>query len=453
MAALTKTLPPVKQTMRRMQSIGSMIRLSVVVLAGLIGLIAGAAHAQSVETAVAAKVNDEIITTFDVEQRYRLLVGSAGIDADEATREALRRQILDTLINETLQIQEALEQEIEVTDEELRSALANLAARNETSLSAMSRQLGEMGTGLQTLQRQIYAQLLWGKLVRRNFSDRLSVDEVSVNAEMARMKDAITKTRYRIREIFLDVPARAERPDVERRARAIVSELRSGTAFAQMAQQVSDLPSAARGGDLGWQTLDAMPDAVADVVADELPVGAVSDPIPTADGFYIIAIADVANPAELQGIDAIVRIRQLLARPQQRTDAEGVERARAAVTRAAESADGCADLETAATASNGRVIAADLGEVRLSQLRDSFRQALAGVEDGEASRPVLSRSGVHILFVCDRREIEGTRPQVREPSFREVAARMEDQRLQTLGQQYLSDLRRNANIQIRRAGG
>ncbi|HTM96873.1 MAG TPA: SurA N-terminal domain-containing protein, partial [Croceibacterium sp.] len=220
-----------------------------------------------------AKINGQVITGTDVDQRLALVLAAnenPNVAADEIQR--LRQQVLSNLIDETLQIQEAKAQEIEVTDDEIAQTYARVATQNfGQDVKAMDSYLRKIGSSPQSLKRQIEGELAWQRLLRRNVQPFINVSSEEVNELVQRLEASKGTEEYRLGEIYLAAPGE-NRDAVFQNAKRIVDQIHQGGSFVAYARQFSEASTAAVGGDLGWIRLPQLPTELA-AVARELQPG------------------------------------------------------------------------------------------------------------------------------------------------------------------------------------
>ncbi|MCD6352387.1 MAG: peptidyl-prolyl cis-trans isomerase, partial [Armatimonadetes bacterium] len=207
-------------------------------------------------------------------------VNGRDITEDEATRWAwtqLGRKILEGVIDDVLVRQAAAAAKITVTDAEVTARVASLAKQ----AGGTAKVIAERGVaGLDALRAQIRYELLLQKLVDRAGK----VDEAKARAYYAAHRDDyITPTRLHLFEIV------TEKDETAYQSRRRVA---AGEAFAKIAGEVSQAPSAEKGGDLGWVTLDEINPPALRPIAATLTVGQVSMPILAEGKFYILMVAD-----------------------------------------------------------------------------------------------------------------------------------------------------------------
>lgn len=417
-------------------------------LANILGVAAAwEGDEEDMMCSVAAMVNDEIITSYEVEQRVRLLVNTSGVQISDDDLVELKKQILNGLIDEKLQIQEARRLEIGVEPAQIEGYLGRMAGQNNLSLEQFLEGLGQIGVDPETLIGQVEAEIAWLRLVSGIFQDRAKVTDEEVAAELERRKAAMSETQYLLSEIYLDIPNAAERRGVARSAESLYRQIGQGASFPALARQFSALPSAARGGDIGWTTLDTLPEEVAEAVS-ESPAGSVLAPIPTASGYYIVAVRDVQQSMDVANTDAIMSAVQLVMTLPQAIAMEDVSEKRHAFEAMTAKIGSCAQAQ-ALSESHDDIFDVKLDDIRLSEMRPVFRTALTPLRAGEISPAMRAGSGLHTLIVCEREDLEMDIVKMVPPAPEEVELEMEDARLSLLAQRYLRDLRRDANIEVR----
>jgi beta-lactamase regulating signal transducer with metallopeptidase domain len=171
---------------------GALVMSAVAALAATAGLTScgtapdakparGVAVAERPTQGVAAIVNGEVISTYDVQQRMRLILATKGAGqqtVDEETFLDLRNQSLDSLISERLRLQAAQAHDVEVEKAEIDSAMADLARRNNTTASQIRASLEQAGVDPRTLEDQLRAELAWQTFVVGRYGPAVSSDQV-----------------------------------------------------------------------------------------------------------------------------------------------------------------------------------------------------------------------------------------------------------------------------------
>jgi len=389
-----------------------------------------------------AKVNGQIITGTDVDQRLALVMAAnenPNVSPEEIQR--LRQQVLSNLIDETLQIQEAKAQEISVSPDDIAQTYARVATQNfGQDVKAMDAYLASIGSSPQSLKRQIEGELSWQRLLRRNVQPFINVSTEEVNELVQRLEASKGTEEYRLGEIYLAAPGE-NKAVVRENAQRIVEQIRQGGSFVAYARQFSEASTAAVGGDLGWIRLAQLPTELANV-ARELQPGQLVGPIEVPGGFDILYLIDKRQVLGADPRDAILSLKQISldfpAGTNQAERADRVEKFNAAVA----SMKGCGDAETAAAALGATVVAND--QIRVRSLPDALQRLMLDLNVGQATPAFGSlEEGVRVLLLCGR----DAPPESNGPNREEIMAQLEDERVNKRAQRYLRDLRRDAVIQ------
>lgn len=401
------------------------------------------------ESRILAVVNGEAITSEDVDNRRRLFALSSGLPMTPEVLDRLTPQVVRELIDEKLRLQEVQRRKIAISDKEVAGAVADLEKRNNMPPGALAKRLAAGGAEIRTLYDQIRVQLGWSRVLRAQITAADRVTDADINARLAAIKAETGQMEYHVAEIFISAEDPAHREDARRFTETVIGELRKGAPFALIAAQFSQSQTALQGGDLGWLQLDQLEPAVARIVS-EMPVGAVSNPIPVAGGFSIVTLLakrQIGNdPA------TILKVRQVFYKfstpldpanptPEQMAD---LNRAKAVSANVHD----CNGMVTAAKAAGATPTPEPL-ELRLEtvtppQLKDLF----AKLPDGKASEPLVTRDGILVVMVCSREQRN-----LGMPSREEVMNQLLMQRLDLISRQLMRDLRRRASIETRIGGG
>jgi len=388
-----------------------------------------------------AVVNGDVITGTDVDQRLALIIAANKGKVEEDEMKRLRLQVLRNLIDETLQIQEAKASDIEVAQAEVDQSYARVAAQNfNQNTSAMDAYLKRIGSSPASLKRQIRGELSWRRLMQRNIAPFINVSEDEVNEILARLKAAKGTDEYRLGEIYLAATPET-RQKVYENASQIVDQLRQGGSFVAYARQYSQASTAAVGGDLGWIRLAQLPGELASV-AREMQTGQLVGPIEVPGGFDILYLIDKRQVLTADPRDAVLSLKQIsLAFPKGISEAQAGQKAED-FANAINTAKGCGDVERVASQVGAQVVTND--QVKARDLPGPIQNSILKLSPGETLPPFGSlEDGVRILMLCGRDDPQADIG----PSFEQLQAQMEDDRINKRAQMYLRDLRRDAIIE------
>jgi len=389
-----------------------------------------------------AIVNGEIVTGTDVDRRLALIILANGGKVPPAEMERLRLQVIRNLIDETLQIQEAKAQKIDLTDDEVIQSFARVSQNFKRTPKAMAAYLLSVGSSEQSLKRQIRGEMAWSRLLRRKIDPYVNVSDEEVNAIVKKLMASKGQKEYRVNEIYISSTAETA-PAVMANERKILEQLHNGGSFGAYARQFSESSTASVGGDLGWVRAEQLPDALAQALKT-MEVGQIAGPIALPGGFDILYLADARSILTADPRDATMSLRQITIPFAAGTPAE-VAKAKATEFGAATQAmRGCGQVKEVAAKFGGEVVDSDAVKVR--DLPPQLQDLLLKLQVGQATPPFGSvTEGVRVLVMCGRDD-----PQVASaPNSEQIRAGMQDERVNIRAQRYLRDLRRDAIIEYR----
>jgi len=395
----------------------------------------------NVRTATAI-VNGTIITQTDVDQRLALVVAANGGKLPDEEKERLRLQVLRNLIDETLQIQEATAQKIEIAPEEVEQTYQRVAANFKKTPKEFSKFLREQGSSEASIKRQIQGENAWRRVLSRRVEPFVAVSDEEVNAIISRLNATKGADEFHVGEIFLSATPESM-ADASANAERIIDQIRKGASFPAYARQFSEASTAAVGGDLGWVRAEQLPEQLAGVVAGLSP-GQISSPIPVPGGYSIILLIDKRQVLGTDPRDAILALKQLtIAFPAGMTQAQATPKVEA-FARALQSLQGCGKANEVAATVGADVVNND--QIKVRDLPPQLQDLMLTLQVGQATPPFGSLAdGVRALVLCGRDDPQPASG----PSFEQIQSQIEQERVNRRAQRYLRDLRRDAVIEYR----
>src|SRR5579871_312316 len=406
--------------------------------------------APALREGVVAVVNDNIISSYDVAQRIRFIIATSGIQVTEQNKPQLEQEALNELIDERLELQEVRRAERDqskqgspaqsvATDAEVDERLGDIAQESfhmneQQFLSA----LGSAGIDPRTIRDQIRAQISWERWIGGRYGgSRMKISQGQVSAAIAAREAAAAEPQYLLGLIYLDASQAGGMQNAMSGASQLVTQMQQGAPFAQVARQFSNDSTAATGGDAGWLTESQLPVEVLSVV-EQLRPGELSKPIPASNGVYVVLLRDKHAGATSE----LVTLKQAAISLTADAPAADVAAATAKLDALRTELKGCDGLEARAGRVPG-VVAGDLGEADVKDLKPEFRQAVLNLAVGQVSEPIRTDAGLHLLAVCNRRQAG-----VDIPSRDEVETRLREDQLSLISKRQLRDLRNSATIEF-----
>ncbi|MBV9840704.1 MAG: peptidylprolyl isomerase [Sphingomonadaceae bacterium] len=390
-----------------------------------------------------AIVNGSIITDTDIDQRLQLVVTANGGKVPEDERDRLRLQVLRNLIDETLEIQEAKVDDIKISQDDIDATYARVANQFKKTPQQFADYLHSQGSSASSMKRQIEGELAWQRVLNRKVQPFVNVGDDEVKAVINRLKASKGAKEYHVAEIFLSSTP-ATQAQVTTNLNQIVEQLRKGASFPAYARQYSEASTAAVGGDLGWVRAEQLPDALAQAVQQMQP-GQLSTPIAVGGGYSLIALIDSRQVLMADPRDAVLSLKQISVAFPKGAGKEQMSARVQQLTEKAKTISGCGGVEKTAAEVGGESVAND--SVRVRDLPPQLQDIMLKLSVGQAT-PVFgsAEDGVRVLVLCGRDDPEVA---AAGPSFDQVYAQMQEERVNKRAQRYLRDLRRDAVVDYR----
>lgn len=390
---------------------------------------AAAPEAQQIEGIIAV-VNDDPISFTDVRQRARLLLLSLG--GQQPTPEQIQQittQALEQLIDEKLQLQEAAEYEVDVSDDDIANSINRLAQQSGLTRDTLMQSLIQSGVNPTSLEDQTRADIAWRRIMGGLYGSRIRISDNQITEQIKRLQSDAQKEQYLASEIFLYAPQEADKAQTLTAANSILEQLRAGARFEVAAQRFSAAPTAATGGDMGWVVVEDFDDARQQALKAMTDPG-LTEPISVEDGVYIMNIRSRRDPSQASTLVDVTRV----------TVNDGSEASlKAALTQISD----CSEIDSVIDADdNLRSVA--LADLNVDDLGPEGKTMVLSTEIGQ-STDIFAQSGtLAVMFVCDRKnDVEAV------PNRTQVEDRLYSEQLGMISERSLRNLRREATI-IRR---
>lgn len=386
-----------------------------------------------------AVVNGEIITGTDIDHRLALTLDANGVQVPEDERAAVRAQILSNLVDETLQIQEAAANEIEVTDKQVEDYYNRIVPQNfKRTVAQNEGYLTKIGSSSATLKRQIKGELAWSSLLRRNVESQINISDQEVQAIVERINANKGQPEYNLSEIYLSATPENE-AQVFETAKRIVEQLQQGGSFAAYARQYSEASTAVVGGDLGWLNLGQLPQTLSEAAANMSSSQIVV--VPSPGGLSILLLKDKRQVATADARDSLLSLKQVaLNFAPGTTPAQAkplVEKFQAETQKIS----GCGSADDIAATLKAEVVNKD--NIRVRDLPGPLQQLMLELQVGQSTPPYGSlEEGVRVFVLCGR----DLPQELNAPSFDAIMRSLEEDRVNKRARIYLRDLRRDAII-------
>jgi peptidyl-prolyl cis-trans isomerase SurA len=416
------------------------------------GSTAQSRQIQSVD-AIAAVVNNEVITFKELEDRMRLIeqrMQAQGTPMPPRTQ--LQRQVLERMIIDRAQLQLAKELGIRVDDAMLDRAVARIAEQNKLSLQDFRTQLEREGTPYAQFREELRSEIITQRLREREVANKIQISEAEVDDFLQTNSGQASQQEFNLAHILVRVPENATAEQItQRRQRAeeALRQLQAGNDFAKVAASHSDASEGLQGGAIGWRSLDHLPQLFVNAIAD-LNQGDVTPVLKSANGFHILKVLGKRSPSIMQG-DAAAAIQQTRARHIliKVNQVVSASEARRKLVELKERLDNnAAKFEELAKLHSNDLSAGkggDLGWIYPGDTVPEFERAMNALQPGQISEPIETQFGYHLIQVLDRRSADVSQER------RRAAARqaIRERKMQEATEDWLRQLRDRAYVEYR----
>lgn len=392
---------------------------------------------------IVAVVNDEVITNMDVADRLAFVIATTNLPGNQETINRLLPQITRQLIDEKIQAQEAERLGLKVGSAELKSAVEAIAARQDKTADELYADIQSKGLPKEALTDQIKAQLLWQQVLGREVRSKVKVSDAEI--ERARLSDSLKLSaegalEVQIQSLVLPVADPKEEDQVKSLAEKLVTDLRAGAKFEQIAAQFGNQNTTAP----IWQALSDIEPGLAAALGKAVP-GSVSNPARTMDGYVVIKLLGRRGISSAEVNDSQLTIKDILLELRRDDEAEDAELSLAIAKEVARNPGTCQSESIAGIAAiEDMNIKVTFVEARFSELSKVIQNIVANLSVGGVSNAFATPEGIRVLMLCERTDAP---PQM--ASAEETYAKLMNKKMEQETQKYMRNLRREALIEFR----
>ncbi|MBX3677169.1 MAG: peptidylprolyl isomerase [Rhodocyclaceae bacterium] len=395
---------------------------------------------------IIAVVNDEVITLNELKARIAAVERQLRQQGTQMPpRDVLEKHILERLIVDRVQIQFARETGLRIDDAQLDQTLARIAEGNRMDLAQFRASLEQDGIPWAKFREDIRNEIIVSRIREREVDSKIVVSEGEID-NFLESAGAAGSEEYNLGHILLRVPEQAKPEQLVRlkaRAEDIISQLRGGADFAQLAASYSDAPDGLSGGMMGWRPLERLPSLFAEVVP-KLKPGEVSDAVRSPAGYHILKLIDrrggaiKAQPVEqTHARHILIKTSELVSESEAKRRLVGLKER---ITHGTEFAELARLHSNDLSAAKG----GDLGWLSPGDTVPEFERAMNSLKPGEVGEPVKSPFGWHLIQVIERR-MDTSKERVRQSARLALRERKADEAYQD----WLRQMRDRAYVEYR----
>jgi peptidyl-prolyl cis-trans isomerase SurA len=397
---------------------------------------------------IVAVVNQELVTAAEVQQRLARVRAEAQQSRTPLPPPAvLRQQVVDVLIDERVLVTNARENGPKIDEAELDRAVTNVALQNQLTLPQLRERLRREGLDYAKFRATIRDQMMVERVREREVASRIKVSDAEIDALLEQRRSSGANAQINIAQILVQVPENAPQTvlgERRERAQAALRRIRGGEDFAAVAREVSQDGNRNSGGEIGLRPAERLPDVFVKAVASLKPGEVAPELLRSGAGFHILKLIERKDEGAL-GVQQ-VRARHILLRTSASVSNEAAGRRLVQFRR--DILSGAKTFEQLARENSEDSSAAqggDLGWSTAGSYVPEFEEALAALDIGGISEPVVTRFGVHLIQVVDRRQVTLDARQQREQA-RNI---LREQKFEEAYAEWLRDLRGRAYIEMR----
>lgn len=397
---------------------------------------------------IVAIVDQAVVTEQELESRIATVTAQFKKQGTELPAEAiLRKQILERLITDTLQLQYAAQTGLKVDDNQLDKTIGRIAEQNQLSLAEFTEALAKDGVSMTKFRADIRNEITLARLREREVDGRVNVSESEIdNFLTSQAANNENQDEYEIAHLLIRTPEEGATEDIQKaksKVDSALTELKAGVSFAKVSASFSDAPNALEGGSLGWKKASQMPALFLDALK-AMQVGEVSAPLRSPNGFHVLKLNNKRggnSPLVIQQTHArhiLIKLSEIMSEKDGKLKIDGIK----------ERLDNGEKFEALArqysedsTASSG----GDLNWVNPGDTVPQFEKAMNELKDLQISPPVRTQFGWHLIQVIERRSQDMSKEAARLKARQEIRAKKADEAYQD----WIRELRDRAYVEIR----
>lgn len=397
---------------------------------------------------IVAIVDQSVVTEQELESRMRTVVAQLTKQGTELPEESvLRKQILERLISDALQLQYAAQTGVKVEDSQLDKTVERIADQNQMSLTEFADALAKDGISMKKFKADIRSEITIARLREREVDSRVNVSESEIdNFLTTQASSNENQDEFEIAHILIRTPEEGATEEVQKakaRADDAIKALQNGISFAKVSASFSDAPNALEGGSLGWKSGTQVPTLFLDALKT-MKAGEVSPLLRSPNGFHILQLVNKrggSSPLVVEQTHArhiLIKLSEVMTEKDGKLKMDGIK----------ERLDNGEKFEVLArqfsedgSASNG----GDLGWVNPGDTVPQFEKAMNELKAGEISAPVRSPFGWHVIQVLERRTQDMSKEAARLKARQVIKTRKADEAYQD----WVRELRDRAFVEQR----
>lgn len=423
------------------------LALTVLMLALPPGFATAAAQRVSDIDRIVVVVNDDVITESELNQRLRETRKQLELEKISAPPDAaLRKQLLERMVLERLQLQLAAQSGIRIGESDVDRAFETVAQRNQLSPEEFRKALAQRGMDVASYRNQLRDQLAIQQLLEREINNRINVTDSEVENFLENPQSrAGMDVTYQLSHILIGIPESASPEAIQaarKRAEDVHRQLAGGANFEQTAVSQSQGADALKGGNLGWKKAGELPELFLSALKD-LSVGGISEVLRSPNGFHILKLNGKRGGGQAAAVTQ-THARHILLKPSEILSLDDARQKLLGLRERIENGEDFAALARAHSDDTGSAAnGGDLGWANPGQMVPEFEKAMNALQPNQLSQPVRTPFGLHLIQVLGRRSHDVSQEREFAAARQQIHARKADERYE----QWARQLRNEAFVE------
>ncbi len=398
---------------------------------------------------IIAIVDKDVITEQELANKVRTVSNQLEKQGKQLPSEqVLRKQILERLIVDNLQLQLAQQRGISVNDSQLDKTIERIAEQNKMNLEEFKAALENDGINFYQFREDMRDEITIARLKDTEIDKRIEVSDGEIDNYLTTQENSKDnqQVEYELSHILVRTPEESTPEDLEKariKIEEVMKALANGESFEQVSASYSDAPNALEGGNMGWRNSGQIPPAFLNLL-QSMQIGEVSKPIRSPNGFHLVKITNKRNTDSTLIVEQ-TKVRHILIKLNEVVSEQEAKQKMDSLKERLDNGDQFEDLARQYSEDGSANSGGDLGWVNPGDTVPQFEEAMNALAIGEVSEPIRSPFGWHIIQVLERRKQDMTEQAARIKARREIHARKAEEAYDD----WIHEMRDRAFVELR----
>ena len=389
---------------------------------------------------IVAKVNGSPITSFDIEERLNIFLNQANLEKNDINREKFAKDVLNSLIEEEIKIQEAIKIYPNIYGRAELQAEKLIEINFGPGEENINKNLKSYDVSIQHIKKFFTADVLWTSLIKARHEREFGKVGEKVQKKIKSLNLDLMKNHYKLSEIKISANNNQDIKETEKYVEEIIQRINLGENFYSLAKQFSSAESKINNGKLGWIKETSITEDTLKVI-QETQVGQISEPIKVNDSYFIYRVEGRLINGQRDEKENVLELIKLV-HPINTVDETEILKIKEKIIKDLDKVTNCNDLKSLHLG-YGNEKNVEEAKREIFNLSNNIRREVMFLSDNQFTNPILTNDGYVVLMVCKR-----YLPQIKIPSEEKIKEEIENELFVELSERYISRLRRSSYIEI-----